>query len=165
MTPWKPTPAIFSSSSLLLPLLYVSLASLLAGPSDPVSLEPLGNRNLRPKSAFSPTSLQLSHESKKKNTVYDAKKKGQLIFVQKKNHWSGRVVECLFLSTAGPKRGCSSNLIVIIGKQTSDVWIFALISIRYDKHPLFGPAVDRNKPSTTRPDQCFFLDSFSCFVS
>ena len=91
-------------------------------------------------------------------------------FLSKKNHWSGRVVECLFLSTAGPKRGSSLYLIVIIRKEKSDVWIFALFSIRYDKHPLFGPAVDKNKHSTTRPDQCFFgqfwlFCQFTLFVS
>ena len=74
----------------------------------------------------------------------------------KKNHWSGRVVECLFLSQAGPKRGCLSYLIEIRAIfHTSDVY-FLIISIRYDKHPLFGPAFIKMKHSTTRPKQGFF---------
>ena len=92
------------------------------------------------------------------------KKKGGLtkqLKVSKKNHWSGRVVEGLFLSKAGPKRGCLSYLIEIIAiLHTSDV-CFPIITIRYDKHPLFGPAIDKNKPSTTRPDQCFFWTKIS----
>ena len=58
--------------------------------------------------------------------VCDAKKKGQLTKqlkrVQKKNPVLRRVVEGLFLSKAGPKSGCLSYLIAIIGKETSDVW-------------------------------------------
>ena len=53
--------------------------------------------------------------------IYNAKKKGQLILVQK-NLFLRRVVEGLFLSNAGPKSGCLSYLIAIIGKETSDVW-------------------------------------------
>ena len=53
--------------------------------------------------------------------TYDAQKKGQLILVQKKNQALRRVVECLFLSKAGPKSGCFSYLIAIIGKETSDM--------------------------------------------
>ena len=63
------------------------------------------------------------------------------------------------------KKGCLSYLIAIFRKQTLDVLEIALIPIRYDKHPFFGPAGEKNKPSTTRPDQCSFLDSFNCFVS
>ena len=59
----------------------------------------------------------------KKKTAFtsDAKKKGQLILVQKKKQGLRRVVECLFLSKAGPKSGCVSYLITIMIKQTSDV--------------------------------------------
>ena len=38
----------------------------------------------------------------------------------------------------------------------SDV-CFLIIAIRYDEHPLFGPAFDKNKPSTARPKQGFFF--------
>ena len=42
----------------------------------------------------------------------------------------------------------------------------ALIFIRYDKHPLFGPALDKNKPSTTRRKHWFFIwTHFNYFVS
>ena len=69
-----------------------------------------------------------------------------------------RVVECLFFSPAGPKKECLSYWIGIRAIiYTSDVGL-PIIIIRYEEHPLFGPAVDKNKPSTTRPDQCFFLD-------
>ena len=61
----------------------------------------------------------------------------------------GRVVEGLFLSHAGPKSVCSSYLIEIIGKETSDVQQMSLISVRYDQHPRFDPALDKNNPSTT----------------
>ena len=51
------------------------------------------------------------------NFVDDAKKKGQLRKqvkeVQKKKQCLRRVVEGLFLSNAGPKRGCLSYLIAI----------------------------------------------------
>ena len=69
----------------------------------------------------------------------------------------GRVVEGLLLSKAGPKRGCSSYLIGIIRKQTSDMCKLALMFVRYDKHPLFGPAFIKIKHSTTRPKQGFFF--------
>ena len=68
----------------------------------------------------------------------------------KKKQGLRRVVEGLFLSNAGPKGGCLSYLIAIIGKETSDVWQMPLISVRYDQHPLFGLALDKNNPSTTR---------------
>ena len=35
--------------------------------------------------------------------------------------------------------------------------MISFICIRYAKHPLFGPALDKNKPSTTRPDQWFLF--------
>ena len=98
-------------------------------------------------------------------TVYthDAKKKGQLILVHKKTRVLRRVVEGLFLSDAGPTSGCLSYLIAIMRKETSDVWQIALISVRYDKHPLFGPASDQNKHSITRRKPWFFLDLFYLF--
>ena len=43
------------------------------------------------------------------------------------------------------------------------MWKIAVIFIRYDKHPLLGPALDKNKPSTTRPKKCFFLHLFYLF--
>ena len=66
-------------------------------------------------------------------------------------------MEGLFLSKAGPKSVCSSYLIAIIRKQSSDMCKIALISVRYDKHPLFGPAFIKIKPSTTRPKQGFIF--------
>ena len=33
----------------------------------------------------------------------------------------------------------------------------SLISVRYAQHPLFGPALDRNNPPTTRRKNCFFF--------
>ena len=68
-------------------------------------------------------------------------KKGQLTKqlkeVQIKNQGLRRVVEGLFLSNAGPKRGCLSYLTEIRAiRHTSDV-SFLIIAIRYDKHPLF----------------------------
>ena len=66
-------------------------------------------------------------------------------------------MEGLFLSNAGPKRGCWSYLTEIRDiYHTSDV-SFPIIAIRYDKHPLFGPALDRNNPSTTRRKTGFFF--------
>ena len=48
-----------------------------------------------------------------------------------------RVMECLFLSNAGPKRGCLPYLTEIrVIHHTFDV-SFLIITIRYDKHPLF----------------------------
>ena len=65
-------------------------------------------------------------------------------------------MEGLFLSDAGPKRGCLSYLSEIRAIcHTSDV-SFLIIAIRYDKHPLFGPALDKNKHSTTRRKPWFF---------
>ena len=80
-------------------------------------------------------------------------KKGQLTKqlkrVQKNNQFLRRVVEGLFLSNAGPKRGCLSYLIEIREIfHISDVY-FLTISIRYDKHILFGPAFVKMKHSTT----------------
>ena len=71
------------------------------------------------------------------------------------------------LSKAGPKRGCSSYLIAIMRKQTSDMCKLALIFVRYDKHPLFGSAFIKIKHSTTRPKQGFFLhkNQFTFFSS
>ena len=77
--------------------------------------------------------------------------------VPKQKPFFGRVVEGLFLSKAGPKRGCSSYLIAIMRKQTSDMCKLALIIVRYDKYPLFGPAFIKIKHSTTRPKKGFFL--------
>ena len=66
-------------------------------------------------------------------------------------------MEELFLSNAIPKRGCWSYLTEIRNiYHTSDV-SFPVIAIKYDKHPLFGPACDENNPSTTRRKNCFFL--------
>ena len=76
--------------------------------------------------------------------------------VQKKDPFFGRAVECSFLSTAEPKRGCFSYLITIsVILHKPDVSFF-IIAIRYDNHPLFGPAVDKNKPSTAGPKKVFF---------
>ena len=77
-----------------------------------------------------------------------------------------RVVEGLFLSHAGPKRGCWSYLSEIRDIcHTSDV-SFHIIAIRYDEYPLFGPALDKNNPSTTRRKSSFFFWTiFNCFVS
>ena len=88
-------------------------------------------------------------------------KKGQLTKqvkgVQKKKQVLRRVVEGLFLSNAGPKRGCWSYLTEIREiYHTSDVSFF-IIAIRYDKHPLFGPALDKKKHSTTRRKHWFFF--------
>ena len=82
-------------------------------------------------------------------------KKSHLIFVQK-NKFFRRAVEGLFLSTAGPKRGWSSYLIAIIEKETSGLYRVTLIVMRYEKHHLFGPALDRNEHSTARPKKVFF---------
>ena len=68
----------------------------------------------------------------------------------------GRAVEGSFLSKAGPKRGCFSYLITInVILRKSDL-SFIIISIRYDDHSLFGPAVSKNKPSTARSKKSFF---------
>ena len=77
-------------------------------------------------------------------------KKRSTDFCPKKNCF-GRAVEGLFLSKAGPKRGWLSYLIAIIRKETSDLWRITLNVIRYKKYPLFGPALDKKEPSTTRP--------------
>ena len=78
--------------------------------------------------------------------------------MQKKDTFFGRAVEGSFLSKAGPKRGCFSYLITIsVILHKPDVSFF-IIAIRYDNHPLFGPAVDKSKPSTARPKKVFFLD-------
>ena len=75
-------------------------------------------------------------------------------------------VECLFLSKAVPKTGCLSYLIAIMRKYTLDLWKTYLVFIRYDKHPLFGPMWDKNKPSTTsRKHWFYFWTSFNCLVS
>ena len=89
-------------------------------------------------------------------------KKCQLMFVQTK-HWSGRVVGCLFLSTAEPKRRCSSHMIVFIGKETSHVWIFAVFSIRYDKRSLYGLALDKMNIALHDAKPGFFLDPTTLF--
>ena len=65
-------------------------------------------------------------------STFDAKKKVNCFKPKKKNPVLRRVVEGLFLCNAGPKSGCLSYLIVIIGKETSDVWETTLISVRYD---------------------------------
>ena len=78
-------------------------------------------------------------------------------FLSKKKTCFGRAVEGLFLSKAGPKRGWLSYLIAIIRKETSDLWRITLNVIRYEKYPLFGPALDKKEPSTTRPKQGFIF--------
>ena len=35
-------------------------------------------------------------------------------------------------------------------------FLFFIIGFRYDGQPLFGPSLDKNKPSTARPKQVFF---------
>ena len=91
--------------------------------------------------------------------VFDAKKRSTdkiTLAVQKKDPFFGRAVEGSFLSKAGPKRGCFSYLITIsVILYKPDVSFF-IIAIRYDNHPLFGPAVDKSKPSTARPKIFFF---------
>ena len=84
-----------------------------------------------------------------------------------KNPCFGRVVEGLFSSKAGPKRGCSSYLIAIMRKQTSEMCELALIFVRYDKNPLFGPAFIKIKHTTTQPKQGGFLhkNQFTFFSS
>ena len=69
------------------------------------------------------------------------KKKGStdktIIWGPKKIQGLRRVVECLFLSNAGPKRGRLSYLTEIrVIHHTSDVF-FLIITIGYDKHPRF----------------------------
>ena len=85
-----------------------------------------------------------------------------------------RVVEGLFLSNAGPKRGCQSYLTEIRKIYHTSNVSFPIIAIRYDKHPLFGPALDKHNPSTTRRKSMFsfglksvdfFLTSYECNCS
>ena len=65
------------------------------------------------------------------------------------------VVEALFLSHARPKRKCLSYLSII--REICHISTFVLvIAIRYDKHPLFAPALYKNKHSTTRRKHYFF---------
>ena len=60
-----------------------------------------------------------------------------IIWGPKKIQSLRRVVECLFLFNAGPKRGRLSYLTEIrVIRNTSDV-SFLIIDNRYDKHPLF----------------------------
>ena len=59
-------------------------------------------------------------------------KKRSTDFCPKKKPFFGRAVEGLFLSTAGPKRGWSSYLIVIIRKETSDLCRITSVVIRYE---------------------------------
>ena len=61
------------------------------------------------------------------DNLYLMLKKRSTDFSQKKQGLR-RVVECLFLSKAGPKSGCLSYLIAIIRKQTSDLGQTALTS-------------------------------------
>ena len=98
------------------------------------------------------------------------KKKGQLTKqlkeVQKNNHCLRRVVEGLFLFHAGPIRGCLSYLTEL--REIFHTYVcFLIIVIRYDEHPLFGPALDKNKHSTTRRKQCLFfgLKSVDIFLA
>ena len=81
--------------------------------------------------------------------------------VQKKKPFFGRVVEGSYLPKAGPKKGCFLYLITIrVILHKSDV-SFLIIAIRYENHPLFGPALDKNKPSTARPKKGFFWTKIS----
>ena len=108
---------------------------------------------------------------KKKNTIIlhilkntlDAKKRWTEKTTKsvQKNHWSGSVGEGLFLSKVGPKRRCLSYLIEIRAIFHISDFYFLIISIRYDRHPLFGPAFIKMKHSTTRPNQCFFCTKIS----
>ena len=72
----------------------------------------------------------------------------QLKEVQKKQGLR-RVVEGLFLSTPDQKEGFSYLTEIRAICHICDI-SFLIIAIRYDKHLLFGPALDRNNPSTTR---------------
>ena len=62
-------------------------------------------------------------------------------------------MEGLFLSNAETKRGCWSS---DRNYHTSDV-SFPIIAVRYEKHPPFGPALDKNKHSTTRRKPWIFF--------
>ena len=74
------------------------------------------------------------------------------------------VVECLFLIKARPTKDCLPYLIAIIKKETSGLCRITLIAIRYEKHPLFGPALDRNEHSTARPKKgSFFFAQLKLF--
>ena len=75
---------------------------------------------------------------------------------QKKKNVFGRAVEGSFLYKAGPKRGCFSYLITISAILHKPDVSFFIIAIKDDNHPLFGPAVDKNKPSTAQPKKFFF---------
>ena len=92
-------------------------------------------------------------------------KKRSTDFSPKKAPFFGRAVEGLLLPTAGPKRGWLSYLIAIIKKETSGLCRITLIVIRYEKHPLFGPALDKNEPSTARPKKGSFFCTAKVILS
>ena len=77
-------------------------------------------------------------------------KKGDLILVQKKKQFLRRVVEGLFLSNAGPKRGCLSYLIAIIRKEMSDVWKMQRPERRMAKHASTHASTHASFESTQR---------------
>ena len=91
---------------------------------------------------------QNTHMMLKKRSTDFSPKKTYSCVVQWKDY---------FYLTPDQKRWCWSYLTDVRDiYHTSDV-SYRIIAIRYDKHPLFGPALDKNKPSTTRPDQWFFF--------
>ena len=54
------------------------------------------------------------------------------------------------------KKGCLSYLPEIRASLHISNVCFLIIAIRYAEHPFFGLALDKNKPSTTRPKQEVF---------
>ena len=85
-------------------------------------------------------------------------KKRSTDFSPKRIQCLGRVVECFILI----KHRTKERVFVISDdnfyKKTNVGYVkIALILIRYDKHPFCGLALDKNKPSITRPKHWLFI--------
>ena len=82
-------------------------------------------------------------------------KKVHLIFVPKKTLFWSCSWRFIFIYSRTKKR----VFVISDRKQSKYSYIRRFFSYNYYqiwRTPLFDPAVDRNKHSTTRPDQCFF---------
>jgi len=87
-----------------------------------------------------------SHTSEQ--NAYDAKKKSPVLC--KKNLFLVVQLKVYFFYSRTKTR------VIVISdsnykKETSGLCRITLIVIKYEKHPLFGQALDKNEPSTARP--------------
>ena len=80
-----------------------------------------------------------------------------------KKHWSVHVVECSFSSHVRPKTRCLLYLIEIRAILPIPDVYFLIISIKYDRHSLFGSTVHQNEIFNCMTITCIFSSQWNPF--